>query len=139
MGGSFNTNHFLFLLTGAVWTVALTLLSFVSGGLVGFLVALCRVSPVWALRWATGAYILLVQGTPLLVLIFLLYFGVAMAGVQTSPLLAADLALTVYASAYLGEIWRGCIESVLRAHGKRPSACRSLGCSACVSSSCRKR
>ncbi len=114
MGGSFNSNHFVFLMMGAVWTLALTMLAFVSGGVLGFVVSLCRVSPLRALRLITAAYILLVQGTPLLVLIFLLYFGVSMAGFQVSPLLAADLALTVYSSAYLGEIWRGCIESVPR-------------------------
>lgn len=114
MGGSFNANHLEFLLLGAVWTIVLTLISFVGGGLAGFVVALARVSSVGPLRWLVAAYVMLIQGTPLLVLMFLMYFGVAMAGVELSPLAAAGLSLTIYVSAYLGEIWRGCIESVPR-------------------------
>lgn len=114
MGGSFNANHLEFLLLGAAWTIVLTLISFVGGGLAGFVVALARVSSVAPLRWLVAAYVMLIQGTPLLVLMFLMYFGVAMAGVELSPLAAAGLSLTIYVSAYLGEIWRGCIESVPR-------------------------
>ncbi len=114
MGGSFNVNHLEFLLLGAAWTIVLTLISFVGGGLAGFVVALARVSSVGPLRWLVAAYVMLIQGTPLLVLMFLMYFGVAMAGVELSPLAAAGLSLTIYVSAYLGEIWRGCIESVPR-------------------------
>jgi polar amino acid transport system permease protein len=114
VGGSFNVNHLEFLLLGAAWTTVLTLISFVGGGLAGFVVALARVSSVGPLRWLVAAYVMLIQGTPLLVLMFLMYFGVAMAGVELSPLAAAGLSLTIYVSAYLGEIWRGCIESVPR-------------------------
>jgi len=114
MGGSFNLNHLEFLLLGAVWTITLTAVAFVGGGLVGFFVALARVSSVAPLRWLVAGYVLLIQGTPLLVLIFLMYFGVAMAGFELSPLTAAGLAMTIYVSAYIGEIWRGCIESVPR-------------------------
>lgn len=114
MGGSFNFNHFEFLLLGAAWTVVLTLVAFIGGGLVGFVVALGRVSSIAPLRWLIAFYVLLIQGTPLLVLIFLMYFGVAMAGFELGPLAAAGLAMTIYVSAYIGEIWRGCIESVPR-------------------------
>jgi len=114
MGASFSTTHLEFLLLGALWTVALTLIAFVGGGLVGFAVALTRVSGFGPLRWLAAAYVMLIQGTPLLVLMFLMYFGVAMAGMELSPLAAAGLSLTIYVSAYLGEIWRGCIESVPR-------------------------
>ena len=114
MGGTFGLNHFGFLLTGALWTIGLTLIAFVGGGIVGFGVALARISDFKPLRWLVAAYVMLIQGTPLLVLMFLMYFGVAMAGFELSPLAAASLALTIYASAYIGEIWRGCIESVPR-------------------------
>jgi polar amino acid transport system permease protein len=114
MGGAFNANHFGFLLLGAAWTIGLTGIAFIGGGLVGFLVALGRVSSVALLRWALAAYVQMVQGTPLLVLIFLMYFGVAMAGFELGPLAAAGLSMTIYVSAYIGEIWRGCIESVPR-------------------------
>ena len=55
----------------------------------------------------------MVQGTPLLILLFLIYFGLPILGFENVPaLLAAGLGLTVYSSGFLGEIWRGCIESV---------------------------
>jgi len=114
MTGSFSINHLEFLLLGASWTIALALIAFVGGGLVGFAVALGRVSSIAPLRWLMASYVLLIQGTPLLVLMFLMYFGVAMAGFEFSPLAAASLSMTIYASAYIGEIWRGCIESVPR-------------------------
>lgn len=114
MGGAFNANHFEFLLLGAAWTIGLTLIAFIGGGLVGFVVALGRVSSVAPLRWALAAYVQMIQGTPLLILMFLMYFGVAMAGFELGPLAAAGLSMTIYVSAYIGEIWRGCIESVPR-------------------------
>ena len=114
MGGSFNANHFQFLLLGAAWTIGLSLVAFIGGGLAGCAVALGRVSSFAPLRWTLAAYVQLIQGTPLLVLMFLIYFGIAMAGFELGPLAAAAFALTIYVSAYIGEIWRGCIESVPR-------------------------
>jgi polar amino acid transport system permease protein len=54
----------------------------------------------------------LIQGTPLLVIMFLSYFGLSAIGFSISALAAAGASLTIYVSAYLGEIWRGCIQSV---------------------------
>lgn len=109
-----NAAHLKFLLDGLLWTVGLSLTAFVGGGLLGFLVALgAYYGPAWSrrlVRW----YIKLIQGTPLLVLLPLAYFGLPALGLNISPLAAAALALSVYVSAYLGEIWRGCIESVPR-------------------------
>jgi polar amino acid transport system permease protein len=112
MGGSLNSNHLLFLANGALWTIGLSLIALIGGGIVGFLVALCRVSPTKAVRLISGAYVQLIQGTPLLVIIFLTYFGLPAIGIPVSPLLAASASLTIFVSAYLGEIWRGCIQSV---------------------------
>jgi polar amino acid transport system permease protein len=110
-----NANHLLYLLHGAAWTVGLSLIAFAGGGLLGLVVALCRVSPAKALRVLTSAYVQLVQGTPLLVILFMTFFGLPGLGWQISPLAAAGVSLTVYVSAYLGEIWRGCIQAVPRA------------------------
>ena len=71
MNNAFNENHLLFLLQGAGWTLVLSLMAFVGGGLVGFLVALCRISPIRWVRWLATGYVQLVQGTPLLILMFL--------------------------------------------------------------------
>lgn len=114
MNASFNANHLVFLLQGAGWTLVLSLIAFVGGGLAGFVVALCRISPIRALRWLSTAYVQLVQGTPLLILMFLSYFGLSIAGLSLPALVAAGISMTVYVSAYIGEIWRGCIQAVPR-------------------------
>ena len=110
----FNIHHLYFLLAGAAWTICLSLIAFVGGGLAGGVVALCRISPLKPVRWLTIGYIQLIQGTPLLVVLFVCYFGLSILGLSLPGLVAASLAMVVYVSAYLGEIWRGCIESVPR-------------------------
>ena len=108
-------DHFGFLLMGAWGTVQLSALAFVGGGLIGLAVALARVSPVKAVRVVAAGYIQAIQGTPLLVLMGVCFFGPNIAGIGSVPALAAAaLAITVYSSAFLGEIWRGCIQSVPR-------------------------
>ncbi|WP_394060225.1 amino acid ABC transporter permease [Alcaligenes sp. WGS1538] len=110
----FNANHLSFLLEGALWTVCLSLISFLGGGAAGALVALARISRWRPLRWLAIAYIQVIQGTPLLVILFLSYFGLSIMGFTLPPLVAAGLSMTIYVSAYLGEIWRGSIQSVAR-------------------------
>lgn len=107
-----NANHFFYLLSAAQWTIALSLLAFLGGSVVGLVVALLRVSRSAALRAVASGYIQLIQGTPLLIVLFLSYYGLAILGLKLPPLVAAGMALTLYAAAFLGEIWRGCIEAV---------------------------
>ena len=107
-------HHVWYLVMAAQWTVLLSLIAFAGGALVGLPIALMRVSPSHALRIVAGGYIQLIQGTPLLILLFLTYFGLGILGYKLAPLVAAGLALTLYAAAFLGEIWRGCIEAVPR-------------------------
>jgi polar amino acid transport system permease protein len=109
-----SAHHVWYLIMAAQWTVLLSLIAFAGGALVGLPIALMRVSPVQALRVIAGGYIQLIQGTPLLILLFLTYFGLGILGYKLAPLVAAGLALTLYAAAFLGEIWRGCIEAVPR-------------------------
>lgn len=102
------------LLLALRWTVGLSLIAFVGGGIVGGLLLVVRLSKrVW-LRRSVVLYVNLFQGTPLLMQLFLTYFGLAFLGVDTSPLFAASLCLTLYASAYLTEIWRGSVNSIDR-------------------------
>ena len=75
-----NANHLFYLLAAAQWTVLLSLLAFAGGAIVGLPVALLRVSRVGALRTAASAYIQLIQGTPLLIILFLAYYGIAVLG-----------------------------------------------------------
>lgn len=114
MNNEFTANHLMYLLHGAAWTLGLSAVGFVGGSLLGFVVALGRIAPSRWLRGSVMVYVQLVQGTPLLILMFLAYFGLSIAGLDVSPLVAAGLAMTVYASAYLGEIWRGSLQSVPR-------------------------
>ncbi len=111
----FTSNHLYFMAYGTLWTVVLSAIALTGGGLAGFLIALCRVSASRFLRNTVGCYVQLIQGIPLLVIMFLSYFGLAAIGIKISPLAAASVSLTIYVSAYLGEIWRGCIQSVPRA------------------------
>src|SRR5689334_2512144 len=109
-----NANHILYLLQAAEWTVLLSLIAFVGGSVVGLALALMRVSRIGFLRALASAYIQVIQGTPLLIVLFLSYFGLGILGYKLIPLVAAGLSLTFYAGAFLGEIWRGCIEAVPR-------------------------
>jgi len=114
MNIALNFAHLQFLLEGTMWTVILSLMAFGGGGVVGFLIALGRITPIGPLRWLVSGWVQLVQGTPLLIIMFMVYFGLPGLGLSISPLIAAGVSLTIYSSAYLGEIWRGCIQSVPR-------------------------
>ncbi|GAA5165141.1 amino acid ABC transporter permease [Viridibacterium curvum] len=97
---------------GAGWTIGLSLTAFVLGGIAGLLVLAARISSKPWLRKLMRGYIELFQGTPLLLQLFLIFFGIALMGVDVSPWLAAALGLTLFTSAYLAEIWRGCVEAI---------------------------
>jgi polar amino acid transport system permease protein len=105
-------SQWLFVLQGAGWTIVLSLLGFIGGGVVGLPLAVARASKSKAPRTITGLYVKLMQGIPLPVMMFIVYFGISIAGYELPALVAAGLAMTIYSSVYLGEIWRGCIESV---------------------------
>jgi len=110
----FTSVHVFYLLQAARWTLLLSLIALMGGGVLGLVLALGRVSRSRILRGLATTYIQVVQGTPLLVLLFLSYFGLSLAGYRLDPLIAAGLSLTFYVGAFLGEIWRGCIEAVPR-------------------------
>jgi len=102
----------LYLIAAMRWTLALTAIAFLGGGLVGLIVALLRVSPALPLRWLGGLYVHAVQGTPLLAWLFVFFFGLSIVGVEVSPWIAAAAAYSIYAGAFLGEIWRGCLQAI---------------------------
>jgi polar amino acid transport system permease protein len=102
------------LLLAARWTVALSLVAFIGGGLVGLALLLLRVSKLRGARTFVAGYVQLFQGTPLLMQLFLAYFGLALFGLKTTAWFAAAFALTLYTSAFLTEIWRGCVEAIPR-------------------------
>ncbi len=113
MNRDFGPTELVFLLAALRWTVALTLVAFLGGGLGGFAVAMMRVSRLRAVRAAATVYIALLQGTPLLMQLFLAFYGLAvLTGVRLDAWPAVALAFTLYAAAFLGDIWRGTIEAI---------------------------
>lgn len=102
----------LFLLKGLQWTLVLSAIGFACGGIAGLGVALARTSGSSITERATGGYIALFQGTPLLMQLFVVYYGLALIGLSLDAWAAVAIGLTLHASAYLGEIWRGSIEAV---------------------------
>ncbi len=100
------------LLWATQWTIILSLIAFVGGGIVGLILLFARTSQIKPLEIVTKCYIEFFQGTPLLMQLFLFFFGVALFGIEVSPWMSASLALTLWTSAFLTEIWRGCVESI---------------------------
>jgi polar amino acid transport system permease protein len=111
---TFGPNDFLFILAAARWTLALSLIAFVGGAIGGLVVALSRTSDIPWLRNAAAAFIQFFQGTPLLLQLFLIFFGAPVLGFDINPWVAAGIALVLNSSAFLGQIWRGCIEAIPR-------------------------
>jgi len=100
------------LLLAARWTIALSLVAFVGGGIVGLALLVARLRGGAAVQKIVAGYVQVFQGTPLLMQLFLAYFGLALVGLPTTAWIAAALALTLYTSAFLAEIWRGCVASI---------------------------
>ncbi len=111
---TFGFPEFLFILEAARWTLELSAIAFVGGAILGLAIALARVSDMPLLRRAAGVFIQVFQGTPLLLQLFLIFFGAPVVGLDINPWIAAGAALILNSAAFLGEIWRGCIESIPR-------------------------
>src|SRR5690349_15316771 len=114
MAQSFSWLDVVFLLKAAGWTRLLTITAFVGGAWLGGCVAVLRVSAFAPARIASIAYIQVLQGVPLLMQLFLTYFGLALFGFSVPGFVAAGLALSLHSSAFLADIWRGCLESIPR-------------------------
>lgn len=112
MISSFGLANFQFLLYAAIMTIKLSVGATILGGILGLVAALSRTSQVHGLRAVAATYIGIVQGIPVLIVLFIFFFGSAQLGFDFPPLVAATLALSIFASGYLGDIWRGSIESV---------------------------
>lgn len=105
-------NEIFYILAAVRWTVLLSIVAFLGGSLGGGVVALARTGELKWLRTAATGYIRVFQGTPLLMQLFLAFFAPGLLGWSVDPWTAAALGLSLHASAFLGEIWRGAIESV---------------------------
>ena len=116
--------EFGFLLGGLKWTVLLSLLAFAGGGAVGMLVALARTAESALLRRLAIGYIAVFQGTPLLMQLFVVYYGLGLVGIQLPAWAAVAIGFTLNASAFLGDIWRGAIQALPRG---QTEAAQALG------------
>ncbi|PLR32625.1 amino acid ABC transporter permease [Chimaeribacter californicus] len=100
------------LLLAARWTLLLSLVAFLGGTLVTLPLLLLRLTRRrWPVRLVRG-YTVLFQGTPLLMQLFLAFFGLGLFGIDVSPWTAATLALTLFTSAFLVDIWFGSIDAL---------------------------
>jgi polar amino acid transport system permease protein len=121
---SFGLNEFLLLAQGLKWTIGLTALAFAGSGALGLVLLLCRTGGPVLVRWLVEAWIQLVQGTPLLGHLFVMFFGLALLRIDVPRWLAATIALSIYGSAFLAEIWRGALEAIPKGQWE---ASRALG------------
>lgn len=106
-------------------TLELTVVSIIVGIVIGLLFALLKISNIKVLAWISDAYVFLVRGTPLIVQIFILYFGISNLFLLPD-FWAASLALAFHNGAYISEILRGTIQSIDKG---QMEAGRSLGMS----------
>ncbi|MGA0532003.1 amino acid ABC transporter permease [Hansschlegelia sp. KR7-227] len=102
------------LLLAARWTVVLSLVSFAGGAIVGLLLLFMRISKTRWVRLVAIGYVELFQGTPLLMQLFLAFFGLALFGINVPAWLAAGVALILWTASFLAEIWRGCVEAIAK-------------------------
>ena len=111
---TFGFPEFLFILEAAQWTLALSLIAFIGGAILGLVIALARTSDNKTARTLSIGFIKIFQGTPLLLQLFLIFFGAPVFGLDINPWIAAGVALVLNSAAFLGEIWRGCIQAIPR-------------------------
>lgn len=125
--GNFFTKYGSFFLKGIGNTILVSIVGVVLGALFGAIIALFKLSKFKPLRWLASAYIEFLRGTPLLVQVFLVYFGsTAVLGLDISALICGMIALVINCSAYIAEIIRAGINAVDKG---QMEAARSLGLS----------
>ena len=114
------------LLLALRWNVILSLTAFVGGGLLTLILTFARLYIRGPAEMAVRFYVNVFQGTPVLMQLFLCFFAFPLIGIEVSPWVAASICLTLYASAFLLDIWQGAIAALPRGQWE---ACRVLGLS----------
>ena len=118
----FTFTEFWVIASGLWATLLLSAIAFTGGGLAGLGIALARTAPIKALRVAAGVFIDFFQGTPMLLQLFLVFYGLPVFGLKVNVWVAAAVGLTLHAGAFLGEIWRGGIQAVPRGQSEAAEA-----------------
>lgn len=103
---------FPYVIQGLGLTLLISVVGMLVGLLLGLFLALGRMSKVKALRWPARVYISFMRGTPILVFLYILYFGLPMAGIEFSALTAALLGFSLNSAAYIAEIQRSALSSI---------------------------
>ena len=95
-----------FLLKGAGYTLQLSIGGMFFGLLLGFILALMRLSPIWPVRWLARFYISIFRGTPLIAQLFMIYYGLPQFGIELDPIPSAMIGLSLNTAAYAAETLR---------------------------------
>lgn len=122
----FSFGDILFLLQAAGWTLGLFAASVAGAAIVGVLIALLRISPFAPFQWVATIYMRVIQGTPVLMQLFLIFFGSDLFGFPLNAFFSAALALSLNGGAFFGEIWAVSMRSVPAGQWE---AARTLGLS----------
>lgn len=104
--------NFPFLLEGAYYTLVITLVSMFFGSLIGVVVAIARLKGNKVIQAIARFYVSIIRGTPTLVQIIIIYYGLVDFGISLDPLPAAFIALSINNGAYLSESMRGALQSI---------------------------
>ena len=101
-----------FLLKGTLFTLQLSLGGMIFGLLLGFMLALMRLSRFWPLSWLSRFYVSVFRGTPLIAQLFMIYYGLPQFGIELDPIPAAMIGLSLNTAAYTSETLRAAISSI---------------------------
>ncbi|WML24016.1 amino acid ABC transporter permease [Neobacillus sp. OS1-33] len=110
--GILSDSFFPILKAGMEFTIPLTLITFVLGLILAFFIALARLSNMKVINAVAKFYVWIFRGTPLLVQIFILFYGLPSMGITLDPFPAAVIAFTLNKGAYSSEIIRAAILSI---------------------------
>ncbi|EAC4170905.1 ABC transporter permease subunit [Listeria monocytogenes] len=122
--GSFYEKYGNYFITGTLITIALAAIGVLCGAILGSLFALMKLAKTRWLRWPAACYIEFVRGTPLLIQIFIVFFGTQIIGMDVSAFVSGCIALSLNSAAYVAEIIRAGISAVNKG---QMEAARSLG------------
>ncbi|MFC4779394.1 amino acid ABC transporter permease [Paenibacillus sp. GCM10023252] len=124
MDFTFLPDYYSYFLNGAWKTLQLSFFSVIAGTLLGVLVALMRLSSNWILKAISATYVEIIRGTPMLVQIFIIYYGLAEFGIVMSAFVSGIFALSLNIAAYMSEVFRAGIDAIDKG---QMEAARSLG------------
>ncbi|ETT53004.1 amino acid ABC transporter permease [Paenibacillus sp. FSL H7-689] len=121
---SFLLEHWQDYARSAWVTLELSFFGVLLGTLLGVIMALMRISRIWPIKFVASAYIELIRGTPMLVQILIIHYGLTVVGVNLPAFMSGVVALTMNSSAYMAEVFRAGIQAIDKG---QTEASRSLG------------